>query len=152
MNENQLQPPIEEASPSLYYDQTAYSSKEEPIYVMTVELEKGKSESIKIYSDSKPDELAYDFCKLHNLDFSSLTYLTTQIKKLFESIPPTSPSVLSNSLRPNQECIVEVDEEDNQTSDQRGVSSLTAHSRSNSNSGNIIYNTDKVDIDSINIF
>ena len=150
MNENQLQPPIEEASPSLYYDQTAYSSKEEPIYVMTVELEKGKSESIKIYSDSKPDELAYDFCKLHNLDFSSLTYLTTQIKKLFESIPPTSPSVLSNSLRPNQECIVEVDEEDNQTSDQRGVSSLTAHSRSNSNSGNIIYNTDKVDIDSIN--
>ena len=36
---------------------------EEPIYVMTVELEKGKSESIKIYSNSKPEELAFSFCK-----------------------------------------------------------------------------------------
>ena len=44
---------------------------EEPVYVMTVELEKGKSENIKIYSNSKPEELAYEFCKKNNLDFSS---------------------------------------------------------------------------------
>lgn len=138
MNDN-FTSPLQE-SPSSQNEQLTYTSQEEPLYVMTVELEKGKSESIKIYSDSKPDELAYDFCKLHNLDFSSLSYLTTQIKKLFESIPPTSPSVLSNSLRPNQECIIEVDEEDNQTSDQRGVNSIKAHSRSNSN--NVMYNTD----------
>ena len=64
---------------------------------MTVELEKGKSENIKIYRDSKPDELAFDFCKLHNLDFSSLTYLTTQIKKLFETIQQGTNSIINNN-------------------------------------------------------
>ena len=61
--------------------------KEDPIYVMTVELEKGKSETIKIFQNSKPEFLAYEFCKKHNLDFNSLSYLTNQIKELLETIP-----------------------------------------------------------------
>ena len=60
---------------------------EEPIYVMTVELEKGKNESIKIFPSSKPEELAYEFCKNHNLDFSSLSYLTEEISNLFKKFP-----------------------------------------------------------------
>ena len=61
--------------------------KEEPIYIMTVELEKGKNESIKIFPSSKPKELAYEFCKNHNLDFSSLSYLTEEITNLFKKVP-----------------------------------------------------------------
>ena len=76
---------------------------EDPIYVMTVELEKGKSESIKIYANSKPEELAFSFCKKYNLDFSSLSYLSTQIKNLIEN--------LSNGNENNNEPIEEVDEE-----------------------------------------
>ncbi len=79
------------------------NEEEDPIYVMTVELEKGKSESIKIYANSKPDELAFSFCKKYNLDFSSLTYLSNQIKNLIEN--------LSNGNENNNEPIEEVDEE-----------------------------------------
>ena len=38
-----------------------YKKEEDPIYVMTVELEKGKSETIKIFQNSKPEFLAYEF-------------------------------------------------------------------------------------------
>ena len=79
------------------------NEEEDPIYVMTVELEKGKSESIKIYANSKPDELAFSFCKKYNLDFSSLSYLSNQIKNLIEN--------LSNGNENNNEPIEEVDEE-----------------------------------------
>ena len=80
--------------------------EEEPIYVMTVELEKGKNESIKIFQNSKPGELAYDFCKNHNLDFSSLSYLTEEITNLFKN--------LSNDKKEKNlnEPIEEVDEDE----------------------------------------
>jgi len=49
---------------------------------MTVELEKGNAEYINIHLDSHPEELAFDFCKNHNLDISSYSYLANEIKKL----------------------------------------------------------------------
>ena len=80
---------------------------EEPIYVMTVELEKGKNESIKIFPSSKPEELAYEFCKNHNLDFSSLSYLTEEISNLFKKFPnEKKDKILEN------EPIEEVDEDE----------------------------------------
>ena len=39
---------------------------EEPIYVMTLALEKGKSEKIEIFANSDPSELAYNFCSKNN--------------------------------------------------------------------------------------
>ncbi len=53
---------------------------------MTVELEKGKSENI-IFSNSKPEELSYEFFKRNNLDFSSLSYLTNETVNLVKEIP-----------------------------------------------------------------
>ncbi len=79
---------------------------EEPIYVMTVELEKGKNESIKIFQNSKPGELAYDFCKNHNLDFSSLSYLTEEITNLFKNLSN------DNKEKNLNEPIEEVDEDE----------------------------------------
>ena len=80
---------------------------EEPLYVMTVELEKGKNESIKIFPSSKPEELAYEFCKNHNLDFSSLSYLTEEISNLFKKFPnDKKDKILEN------EPIEEVDEDE----------------------------------------
>ena len=58
-----------------------YSNKE-PIYIMTLELEKGKPEKIKIYSDSDPMQIASDFCKEHNLDYNGLDYLRRKIETL----------------------------------------------------------------------
>ena len=58
---------------------------EEPIYVMTLALEKGKSEKIEIFANSDPSELAYNFCSKNNLDYSALDYLKEQITNLLES-------------------------------------------------------------------
>ena len=57
-------------------------SKKEPIYIMTLELEKGKPEKLKIYSDSDPLQIASDFCKEHNLDYNGLDYLRQKIETL----------------------------------------------------------------------
>ena len=58
---------------------------EEPIYVMTLALEQGKSEKIEIFSNSDPSELAYNFCRRNNLDFNALDYLREQITSLLET-------------------------------------------------------------------
>ena len=57
-------------------------SKKEPIYIMTLELEKGKPEKLKIYSDSDPLQIASNFCKEHNLDYNGLDYLRQKIETL----------------------------------------------------------------------
>ena len=56
--------------------------KKEPIYIMTLELEKGKPEKLKIYSDSDPLQIASNFCKEHNLDYNGLDYLRQKIETL----------------------------------------------------------------------
>ena len=56
--------------------------KKEPIYVMTLELEKGNPDKIEIYPDSDPEKLAVYFCKKHNLDYNGLDYLKQKIKNL----------------------------------------------------------------------
>ena len=56
----------------------------EPIYVMTLAVEEGKSEKIEIFSNSDPSELAYNFCSKYNLDYNTLDYLKEQITNLLE--------------------------------------------------------------------
>ena len=60
-------------------------NNEEPIYVMTLALEQGKSEKIEIFANSDPSELAYNFCQKNNLDFNALDYLRDQITNLLET-------------------------------------------------------------------
>ena len=59
-------------------------SKKEPIYIMNLELEKGKPEKIKIFSDSDPNKIASDFCREHNLDYNGLDYLRKKIEALLK--------------------------------------------------------------------
>lgn len=84
----------------------------EPVYIMTLELDKSKSKKIEIYHDSNPLELAFDFCKENNLDFASLNCLTMEIENLllqFGNKDTAQPSLspLINYNKP----IMEVDEE-----------------------------------------
>ena len=128
--------------------------KEDPIYVMTVELEKGKSETIKIFQNSKPEFLAYEFCKKHNLDFNSLSYLTNKIKELLEKIPNQTIEI-RKSISINNEPIEELDEEYNPPSEillKKSVGSfnkkISINSNENLNSeekNNVSNNDDKID-------
>ena len=58
--------------------------KHEPIYIMTLELEKGNPEKIEIYPDSNPEYLATYFCKKHNLDYNGLDYLKQKIRNVLK--------------------------------------------------------------------
>ena len=70
----------------------------EPIYEMTIESEKGRKEIINIYSDSKPEEIAYNFCKENNLDFETLELMTNQIKKLMKIISTKKDEKQKNNV------------------------------------------------------
>ena len=58
----------------------------EPIYKMTIESEKGRKEIINIYPNSKPEEIAYNFCKENNLDFKTLELMISKVKILIETM------------------------------------------------------------------
>lgn len=83
--------------------ENAQEPKKEPMCVMVVELDKGNYQNIKIFEDTKPDELAYEFCKEHGLDVNSLHYLTEKIGNLLSS----GTGVATNHI----DAIQEVDEE-----------------------------------------
>ena len=71
VNSNQIS--LEKDSPE---KETQYNSP----FVMTIEIDKGLSEKLQIYYDSVPEEVAYEFCKKHNLDYTALSYLIDEIK------------------------------------------------------------------------
>ena len=72
-------------------------TNDEPIYVMTLALEQGKSEKIEIFANSDPSELAYNFCSKNNLDFNALDYLREQITNLIISPVINSASSLAKN-------------------------------------------------------
>ena len=55
---------------------------EQPFFIMTLEFEKGKYKKIKIFPDSDPTELAFNFCKDNNLDFAIMKYINSEIENL----------------------------------------------------------------------
>jgi hypothetical protein len=72
---------------SLNSQENHVNGKEEELpdnspYVMTIEIDKGISEKLQIFYDSVPEEVAYEFCKKHNLDYTALNYLIQEIKNV----------------------------------------------------------------------
>ena len=53
---------------------------------MTLEDGNGETQQIKIYKNSDPYELAYNFCKENNLDFESMKYIKRNIKILLKNL------------------------------------------------------------------
>ena len=78
----------------------------EPIYEMTIESEKGRKEIINIYTNSKPEEIAYNFCKENNLDFETLELMINQIKKLMKSITNKKEDEKDNNNLENEKKVV----------------------------------------------
>ena len=52
--------------------------------LMTLAIDLGENDKkyLKIYSDTKPEELAYNFCYVNQLDYNSLNHLTEEIRKI----------------------------------------------------------------------
>lgn len=77
---------INDEDDNLTFAKEELINKKEPSYVMTIELEKGKSDNIQIYIDSSSDELAFDFCKKNNLNLKAMQFLSGEINKLLAKI------------------------------------------------------------------
>jgi hypothetical protein len=80
-------------------------------FLLTVEIDKDESRKLKIYHDSIPEEVAFNFCKKYNLDFMANDYLVKEIKKILENDKKNAPQ-FENEMNINfSETIHEVDEE-----------------------------------------
>ena len=78
---------------------------EQPFFIMTLEFEKGKYKKIKIYPDSDPTELAFNFCKVNNLDFASMKYINSEIETLLMKFKSNSnlEEMTNNSIQEVEE-------------------------------------------------
>ena len=63
-------------------DSNDIKENEKSFFIMTLECENGKFDQIKIYPDSEPEELAFNFCIQNDLDCSTMKYITQEIKEL----------------------------------------------------------------------
>lgn len=61
-----------------------YSQEDLFFYVMTLQTDNGEKQEIKIYENSNASELAFNFCKNYNLDFSTMKYLKQFIKQIIQ--------------------------------------------------------------------
>lgn len=55
------------------------------LIVLAIELGDQNKKQLKIYPNSNPDQLAYDFCLQNNLDYESLQNLTAEIKNVLNN-------------------------------------------------------------------
>ena len=105
----------------------------EPLYTMTIELNQGKSSKIKIYPNSHPEQLAFDFCKTNNLDYSAMNYLSENIKILLDSF--------NNSLNEHNNNNPSNNNNTNNINKSKSLSSQNIFKKTNNEDTNVIYNT-----------
>ena len=75
--------------------------------LMTLAIDLGENDKkyLKIYSDTKPEELAYNFCYVNQLDYNSLNQLTEQIRKIIKNNKnsPKKESIEKNNFSNNDD-------------------------------------------------
>ena len=56
-------------------DDEQKDNQKKPLLTLAIELGDKNKQLLNIYLDSKPEQLAYDFCLQNNLDFDSIQNL-----------------------------------------------------------------------------
>jgi len=111
MNENREKDELMEKNnlkDNLPKNRSINSFKLKPFYLMTLEDNDGDTKQIKIYKNSDPYELAYNFCKENNLDFESMKYIKRNIKNIIKKFEEKDFYFLKNN-----NSIYEEEDEDN---------------------------------------
>ena len=81
----------------------------EAFYLLTLEINDGEEYQIKIERYSDPSKLAFDFCKVHDLNINEMNSLKETIKKILKQFEIQDTK--KNYLDRNNDPIQEVDEE-----------------------------------------
>ena len=79
--------------------------QKKPILTLAIELGDKKKQLLNIYIDSKPEQLAYDFCLQNNLDFDSMQNLTDEIKNALSNYKRDSNKETKNPISEEREQI-----------------------------------------------
>ena len=69
-------------------------------YIMTLQIG-GVNHQIKIFENSNASEIAFNFCKTYNLDFSSMKYIKRCIKQIIFYFNSTKRNEMINILKSN---------------------------------------------------
>ena len=78
---------------------------------LSIELGDKKKQLLNIFLDSKPEQLAYDFCLQNNLDFDSMQNLTEEIKNALANYKADS-SNKENKNEINEEIVQKIEKEE----------------------------------------
>ena len=82
-------------------DSSLKKNEHKEIMILSIELNENHKKFLKIYSDSKPEELAYDFCLQNSLDFESLKDLTNEIKNVLKLNKDNKNQINNNLIEKN---------------------------------------------------
>ena len=79
--------------------------KETQFYLITLEDSNGEHQQIRIFKNSDPSEIAFNFCKENNLDFKSMKYIKKNIEKIIKQFDEPNHKLffLDNSYSSIQE-------------------------------------------------
>ena len=67
-------------------NETSYgNNQKKELMILAIDLEQNEKKFLKIYNDTNPEELAYNFCYKNNLDFNSMNSLIEEIRKVFKN-------------------------------------------------------------------
>ena len=59
--------------------------EEDPLAILSLEIENGLIKQIKLFKNSNPEEVAFGFCKENNIDFSLMGQIKNEIEYLMNS-------------------------------------------------------------------
>jgi hypothetical protein len=101
-----------EAKNNFIKDKNKENNEEDDVYfyIMTLQAD-GKRHQIKIFENSNASEIAFNFCKTYNLDFSSMKYIKRCLKQILFHFNSTKRNEMINILKSNSS-IQEVTEEE----------------------------------------
>jgi len=79
--------------------------KDTQFYLITLEDSNGEHQQIRIFKNSDPSEIAFNFCKDNNLDFKSMKYIQKNIEKIIKQFDEPNHKLffLDNSYSSIQE-------------------------------------------------
>ena len=89
------------------------------LLTLAIELGDKKKQLLNIYLDSKPEQLAYDFCLQNNLDFDSMENLKEEIKNALANY--NADAANQNEKKENQEEVEQKNEENEERENEENI-------------------------------
>ena len=124
--------------------------QKKPLLTLAIELGDKKKRLLNIYLDSKPEQLAYDFCLQNNLDFDSMQNLTEEIKNALSSYNPQSQNKENKnqiSEEPEQNTSNKKREKEEENEEENEVNNENENNRENENENEREHKTEELNED-----